>query len=569
MIKLLHIENIAVVEKADAAFGPGLNVLTGETGAGKSIVIDALTAVTGGRVTRDLIRTGADSAVVTAVFSGDRASEWLRENDIEPDDGGDVFIQRKITADGKTVCRVNGVPVSVGQLRQLGDLLLDIYGQNDGRKLLDESSHRAYLDSFAGLGEEIAGYAAMFSALRDKQAEMDALVMDEGEKARRADTLTFQLEELERAQIQPGEYEEKSQRRALLKNAARLTQSLAGALEALSGGDAAFGAVSLLRDAADFVRDAEEFAESLTGAGERLRSLAFDAEDVAEQIRDVLASLEFSPDEMDRLDARLDQLRRLMKKYGGSEEELIAYREKIRAELEAIETSDLRVEKLAAEVEALRKAAWEKARALSDKRREAAKRLEARIREELNDLSMPGVQFQVQFSPVRTEEGLNAFGCDEVRFLMSANAGQALGRISQIASGGELSRIMLALKNVLSENDGIDTLVFDEIDAGVSGIAAQRVAEKLAALSGRRQVLCVTHLPQIAAMADTHFEIKKDTHDGRTYTSVRLLDGEGRRGEIARLIGGENVTITTLASAGEQLEAAERFKTALRQKKNT
>ena len=409
----------------------------------------------------------------------------------------------------------------------------------------------------------------MFSALRDKRAEMDALVMDEGEKARRIDTLTFQLEELERAEIRPGESDEISQWRALMKNAARLTESLAGALGALTGGEDSFGAVSLLRDAADLVRDAEELAGSLAGAGERLRSLAFDAEDAAEQMRDVLASLEFSPDEMDRLDARLAQLRRLMKKYGGSEEELVAYREKIRSELEAIETADMRLEKLAAEVDALKKTAWEKAKALSKRRRDAARRLESRIREELSALNMPGVQFEVQFSPVRAEEGLGAYGCDDVRFLMSANAGQAPGRISQIASGGELSRIMLALKNVLSENDDIDTLVFDEIDAGVSGIAAQRVAEKLAALSRHRQVLCVTHLPQIAAMADTHFEIKKETQSGRTYTSVTLLDGEGRRAELARLIGGENVTMTTLASAGEQLDAAERFKVALRERKPT
>jgi DNA repair protein RecN (Recombination protein N) len=458
------------------------------------------------------------------------------------------------------------MPVAVGQLRQLGDLLLDIHGQNDGRKLLDEGRHRAYLDRFAGLDGALSDYAAVFTALRDKQAEIDALVMDEGEKARRIDTLQFQLEELDRAEIRPGEYEEISQRRALMKNAARLTEALAGALEALTGSDDSFGAASLLRDAGDMVSDAEEYAGSLNGAGEKLRSLAFDAEDIAEQIRDVLFSLEFSPDEMDRLDARLDQLRRLMKKYGDSEEELITYREKIRAELETIEMASSRIEKLTAERESLQKTAWEKAKALSDLRRKAALRMTERIREELSALSMPGVQFEVQFSPVRADGGLSAFGCDEVRFLMSANAGEAPGRISQIASGGELSRIMLALKNVLSENEDIDTLVFDEVDAGVSGIAAQRVAEKLATLSAHRQVLCVTHLPQIAAMADTHFEIKKETKSGRTYTSVTLLDEEGRRRELARLIGGENVTPTTLLSAGEQLDAAGAFKAALKTK---
>ena len=563
MIKLLHIENIAVVEKADIAFGPGLNVLTGETGAGKSIVIDALSAVTGGRVSRDIVRTGADGASVTAVFSGEHLSDWLRENGIEPEEDGSVFIQRKIAADGKSTCRVNGVPVAVGQLRQLGDRLLDIHGQNDGRKLLDEGSHRGYLDRFAGLEEELSGYTAAYAALKKAREELEALQMDEGEKARRTDALQFQLDELEKADIRPGEYEEKTQRRLLLKNAARLTEALSGALGALTGGEDGFGAVSLLREAGDLVRDAEEFAESLAGASDKLKSLAFDAEDIAEQVRDVLASLDFSPEEMDRLDERLALLRRLMKKYGDSEEALVAYREKVRAELSSIENSTYRVEKLTEEVKALEKTAWEKAQALSKRRRAAAKVLQARIMEELSDLNMPGARFEVQFSPLRTESGLNASGGDEVRFLLSANAGEDPGRLSQIASGGELSRIMLAMKNVLSENEDAGTLVFDEVDAGVSGVAAQRVAEKLAALSRRRQVLCVTHLPQIAAMADTHFEIKKETRDGRTYTTVTLLDDEGRRRELARLIGGENITPVTLLSAGEQLQAAGTYKAGL------
>lgn len=560
MIQLLHIENIAVIEKTDITFGPGLNVLTGETGAGKSIVIDALSAVTGGRASRELVRTGADSAMVTAVFSDIDVSGWREENGIEQDEDGKLFLMRRITSDGKNTCRVNGCPVSVAQLRELGGMLIDIHGQNDGRKLLDESAHRAYLDSFGGLLDDVAICSAAYKSLRDKQSEIERLSMDESEKERRIDSLRFQLNELDKAEIRPGEIDEKTARRDLLKNASKLTDALDGALTALHGGDRSYGAAALIGEAEAHTASAARYADSLGNIAAKLKDLHYAAEDVTEELRDMRASLDFSPNELDSLEARLDTLRRLMKKYGGSEAELIAYREKCRQELDEVEYASDKLQKLEIELESLNADAQKKAESLSKKRQAAAKALEERIKEALSGLSMAGVRFEVEFEKTKGEFGLSSAGCDEIRFLMSANAGEAPGRISHIASGGELSRIMLALKNVLTENDDIATMVFDEVDAGVSGVAAQRVGEKLADLSRNRQVLCVTHLMQIAMMADVHFQIEKKTQDGRTFTNVTELDGEGRKRELARLIGGDNITDTTLLSAAEQLAASQAYK---------
>jgi DNA repair protein RecN (Recombination protein N) len=560
MLQLLHIENIAVIEKADITFGPGLNVLTGETGAGKSIVIDALSAVIGGRTSKELIRTGASAATVTAVFSGVDLTEWLDDNGIEKDEDGALLLMRKVAADGKSTYRVNGCPVTAAQLRELGGLLIDIHGQNDGRKLLDESAHRGYLDSFGGHREALDTYAAAYKALRDKQAEIEKLSMDESEKERRLDSLRFQLGELEKADIHPGELAEKTARRDLLKNASKVTDALDSALYALNGGDSTEGAVALIKEAESQTASAARWADSLKSIAERLKDLLYNAQDVTEELRDQRGGLEFSPGELDALEQRLDTLRRLMRKYGGSEEELLAFRDKCRSELDEIEFSSEKLVKLEKELEQLKSDAVKKACVLSDKRREAATRLEARIKAELSGLNMAGVRFQVAFDAVGGDLGLNGAGCDEVRFLMSANAGEAPGRISHIASGGELSRIMLALKNVMTENGELATMVFDEVDAGVSGIAAQRVGEKLTDLSRDRQVLCVTHLPQLAVMADVHFEIEKKTENGRTFTYVNELSLEGRKKELARLIGGEHITETTLASAAEQLKAAEAYK---------
>ncbi len=564
MLHLLHIENIAVIEKADIAFAPGFNVLTGETGAGKSIVIDALTAVTGSRTSKDIIRTGAHSALVTASFTSDEARGWCKENAIEVEDDDQLFLMRSIASDGKNQCRVNGVPISVAQLRELGSLLLDVHGQNDGRRLLDEASHLQYLDSFGGLDGLKEEYRLKYREYRDLCAQLESLNMDESEKERRIDNLKYQIDELERADIRVGELDEKKERREILKNASKLIGAVDAAYYAVYGGDESEGVLSLLDEAEGSVSFASRYAENMKDLSEKLTEMKYASQYVAEELRNFRESLDFSPQELDELDERLDQLHRLAKKYGPTEEGMLSYLEQCRRELNDIEFSSEKKIKLEQESESSRKAALKLAEELSEKRRAAAEKLRGRIMEELSQLNMPGVIFEVWFGKVESGSGMNQSGCDEVRFLMSANAGEAPGRISRIASGGELSRIMLAMKNVLSENDNVETIVFDEIDTGVSGIAAQRVGEKICDLAFTKQVLCVTHLPQIAAMADVHFAIEKETDGERTFTSVTPLDYDGRKQEIARLTGGENVTVTTLSSAAEQLVAAEKYKSEKR-----
>ena len=586
MIKLLHIENIAVIEKADIEFSPGLNVLTGETGAGKSIVIDALSVVTGGRTSREGVRTGAGYASVTAVFTGDDTQAWFEENSIEPDESGDIFISRKVSADGKNTCRVNGSPASAAQLRELGAALLDIHGQNDGRKLLDEGTHLAYLDAFGRHKEMLETYRSAYGKYREKEREIEKLTMDESEKAQRIDLLRYQIEEIGRAKLRPGEMDELTSRRELLLNASKLTESVETAFELLYGGDNTSGATARINEAHIELDRAARYSDGLRILSERLLELRYTTQDIAEELRDFRSQLEFSPDELNEIEARLDTLKRLTRKYG-DEEAALDWLEKNSAELSDIEDSTNKLKKLNTELAAYLKEAKHLAAALSETRKATALALQERIMDELSGLNMPGVHFSVEFGdtdagPKQTEAGtglkkdaisakpgqtissaepkLTATGSDEVRFLMSANAGESPGRISRIASGGELARIMLAMKNVLSGEADTGTMVFDEIDAGVSGIAAQRVGEKLATLAKRRQVLCVTHLPQIAVMADTHFEIQKTVSGGRTFTHVETLDFEGRRQEISRLSGGENITATTLESASEQLAAAEAFK---------
>jgi len=569
MIKLLHIENVAVVEKADIEFSTGLNVLTGETGAGKSIVIDSLSAATGYRTSRDLIRTGADFASVTAVFScgACKASDttvkaWLDENGIEPDESGDIFITRKISADGKSVCRINGTPVPATTLRELGAILLDIHGQNDGRKLLDEGAHLVYLDAFGELESKLEDYKTAYKKLRDKKTEIEKLTMDESEKERRIDSLKHQIDEIERAKLKPGEMTELSSRRELLLNASKLTESVETAFEALYGGEETSGVVALISDACTQLDNASRYSEGLRAISERLNDIRYSAQDISDELRDFRTQLDFSPGELDELEERLDVLKRITRKYG-SEEEALEHADRSKQELEDIEDSTSKLAKLEAELKSFIGEAKRLSAILTDNRKAAGKALQKQVEDELSQLNMKGVRFTVEFEEVSGEYNLNTTGSDDVWYLMSANAGEAPGRINRIASGGELARIMLALKNVLSNRNDTASMVFDEIDAGVSGIAAQRVGEKLATLAKDRQVLCVTHLPQIAVMADTHFAISKSVNEGRTFTHVEALDFEGRKKEIARLSGGENITETTLSSAAEQLQSAVEFKNRL------
>lgn len=557
MLTDLHIENVAVIEKADVRFAPGLNILTGETGAGKSILIDALEAILGGRTSRELVRTGAESCLVSAVFDAVGTEVWQEENGIEEEDG-QLCILRRITAEGKSTCRVNGAAVTAAQLRQLGALLLDIHGQNDGRQLLDERSHRDYLDRFGVPVPVREDYHAAWEAYRQTQREIADLEMDEREKERRLEDLRQTVEELEQAALQAGEEESLSARRDLLRNAGKLTEALEAAYESLYGGNDT--ALSLAEDAQGWLSRATDWSEALADAERSVREAVFLLRDASELLRDFRESLDFSPEEYDRLETRLAQLRKLQKRYGRDEAGLLALLEESRDRLDDLEYADDRLVRLRGELEKRRRAAQKAAGALTQARRAAAEQLEQRIVTELRALCMPSVRFQVAIEAQSGEPGFSADGGDEICFLMSANAGEAPGRISRIASGGELSRIMLAMKNVFAEKDGVPSLVFDEIDTGVSGIAAQRVGEKLAELSTGKQVLCITHLPQLAVMADAHFVIEKEERGGRAYTSVTPLDRPGRRQEIARLQSGAHITEASLAAAEEQLTTADQFK---------
>ena len=561
MLELLHIENIAVIEEADIQFQPGFNALTGETGAGKSIVIDAMNAVLGGRTSRDLIRTGTAKAFVSAAFSGiSPMLPGLEECGVAPDENGELMVQRELTADGKNLCRANGRPITVAQLRRIGAELLNIHGQHDGTALLDEEQHGAYLDRFGRTEEPLNAYRMVYEALSALRGQIRSLQMDEAEKARRVDSLRFQINELERAELVAGEEEELDARRNLLRNGEKYIDALSGADYALNGGDDSSGAVNAIREAEGAIYSIRTLDHELEELYQRLEQARCEVYDLAEIIREKRAEFDFSPAELDAVESRCDQLYRLKKKYGATVEDMLDYLEKCRAELDAIETADDTLLLLERKLKKTMEETVAAGAALTQARKEAAVILEKRIQQELQDLDMKKVRFAIEFTP--KEPGLD--GCDVIRFLMSANAGEDLKPISRIASGGELARIMLALKNVLAEQESIGTLVFDEVDTGVSGRAAQKVAEKLAQVSRRKQVLCVTHLPQLAAMADTHFSVEKGERGGRTYTRVVQLDREQRKAELARITGGTQVTEALLESAGELLTQAEEYRTALK-----
>lgn len=556
MLTQLHIENIAVIEKADIEFRKGLTVLTGETGAGKSIIVDSLGAVLGARTSRELVRTGADKGVVTAVFETNNADKWLEDNGIDLED--EIIIQRRISAEGKNSCRVCGVPVSVSQLRELGALLLDIHGQNDGRQLMDEANHLAYLDGYGDYGETIDRFKSAYADYKACKKEIQRLSMDEIEKERMADSLQYQIDELEKAQLKVGEEEELTAKRDLLRNSEKLTEALNGAYNALYAADQ--NAQSLTDEASALIGRAAVIADDLRETAdiiENASSLLFDA---SERIRDFRDSLEFSPEEYDNIESRLSLIKKLRRKYNMDEEAMLAHLDDCRRKLSELEYAGDMLIKLNKQLEKYVDNCKKITAELSEKRRAAAESLEKRIVSELKDLSMPSVRFSVSVEPLESDVGFDATGADDVKFLISANAGEALGRISKIASGGELSRIMLAMKTVFSKNDPIETMVFDEIDTGVSGIAAQRVGEKMSDLSRGKQVLCITHLPQIAAIADNHDLIEKTERNGRTYTEVRELDRKGRALELARMHGGDNISELTLASAEEQLLAADKYR---------
>ncbi|MEY8418553.1 DNA repair protein RecN [Oscillospiraceae bacterium 44-5] len=559
MLSLLHIENIAIIESADISFDRGFNVLTGETGAGKSIVIDAISAVLGERTSREVIRTGAKSALVNAVFTGEVPLKWLEDNGF-PADGEELMLQREIQGDGRNVCRVNGRPLTVAQLRELGRQLLNIHGQHDGQQLLDPDCHLGYLDSFGKTASLLESYQSAYRSMASLRRRISELEMDEAERSRRVDTLEFQIRELERAELKPGEDEELDARKTLLRSSGKLMEAIQEAQFALSGGEDSQGACDLISEAEGAIRSVTRLSPQLEELGEKLTALRYAADDASEVIRDFSEAFDFSPEELDQLESRLDVIYRLKKKYGPTVTDMLDYLERSKEELEQIQEADDTIQRLEKELEQARKETVKRGTALTKARRKAADNLQKRVQEELRQLDMPKVQFVTDFAPCPGQDGMDDTGMDQIQFLMSANLGEALKPIQKVASGGELARIMLALKNVLAEDDGIGSLVFDEVDTGVSGRAAQKVAEKMADVARRKQVLCVTHLPQIAAMADTHFSVEKGEKKGRTFTNVVRLGQEGRVEELARLIGGAAVTDVLKQSATELLEQAEGYK---------
>lgn len=551
MLSELYIENIAVIEKAGISFRKGLNILTGETGAGKSIVIDAIHAVLGERTSRDLVRSGARSAFVSASFEELPGQVLEKAGELGfCAEEGQILLQREISAEGKSSCRVNGRPAAVSALRELGRMLLTIHGQHDNYEILSPDLHLQYVDRMGDAGGLLEEYQKEYRAMEHARREWEKLQIDETNKARRIDLLQYQIEELERAGLRPGEQEELTAQKTLYGNSEKVSASLAEARARLEGGEeGGEGALSQVQAAAAALQEASRFLPALGETAERLQAVSYDLEDCQEALRDLSSQLEYDPEALEQIEERLDLLYRLGLKYGGTEEKMLEYLEQCRGELETITLSEENAARFAAEYRAAKKRASHYAGQLSARRKEAAAQLTNRVQEELRFLDMPNVRFEAEQLPCE----LGPSGADKLQFLVSTNPGEPAKPMAKIASGGELSRIMLALKTVLASEDVVGTMIFDEVDTGISGSASQKVGRKLRQVSKSRQVICVTHSAQIAALADAHFEIEKKVSGGRTYTSVRQLSMEERRTEIARMISGPDATELALQNAGEML----------------
>lgn len=550
MLTSLKIENVAIIESAAIEFGCGLNVLTGETGAGKSIVIDSINAILGERTSRDIIRTGAQSAKVYAVFEDVNAKvrKFLDENGIDCEDGV-LIINRTLSREGKNVCRLNGTPVTVSMLREIGSELIDIHGQHDNQALLSPEKHCGFVDSFAGNAEIIADYREKYGRLCEVRSKLKKLTTDESSKSQRIDFLTYQIDELEKAEITPGERDELKARKTLINNSQKVIESLNVAYEALKADGAG---IDMITDAESEISDASAYMEALGEASEKITDIRYELEDIAETVRDAMSEVDFDQSELEEIDERLDLLYRLSKKYGNTEEEMLEYLEKAKTELDNIAFSEEKVKELQKQEKEALDETEAAAKKLTESRKAAGEKLSEAICSELEFLDMPNVRFVVKCDDI----GLTENGKDEIEFLISANVGEEPKPLAKIASGGELSRIMLAIKNVLAEADGVDTMIFDEIDTGVSGRAAQKIAMKLRSASKGRQVICVTHLAQIAAQGDVHLYISKSVSDGKTYTNIKSLIEEDRVAEIARIMGGMEITKLQLESAREMLRNA-------------
>ena len=551
MLSVLKIKNIAIIESAEIEFSRGFNVLSGETGAGKSIILDSINAVLGFRTSRELIRTGETQAQVTALFScvnGNVLSK-LKELSLPVNDDGSLLISRVIGLD-KNICKVNEGLTTVSVLREIGAELMSIHGQQDNRELLDPETHISYIDALSGCEDLLQEYKEKFECLLDLQTKIKRLSGDKEEKARRVDILNYQIDEIEKAELVHGEQDKLKSRRAELQNFEKIQGGLYGAYQALSGDDSFNGAVELLSGAMRELNGVAQFSKELQELSSRVSELYYDVEDIADTVRSSINEDGFSQAELEEVEARLNLIHSLSKKYGETEEAILSYLENAKKELNDISFSDEQLEAFKQEFKQTKAEALLLAQRLSEKRKETAKSFSEKVCEELRFLDMPHIEFVVNF----TEVSLCENGIDSAEFLISANVGEAPKPLAKIASGGELSRIMLALKTIMADKDKVETMIFDEIDSGVSGRAATKVASKLKQVSSGKQVLCVTHLSQLMAYADSHYLIEKAAKDGKTYTSVALLDFQGRKAEIARITSGGAVTDTQLKNAEEMLK---------------
>lgn len=549
MLSCLQIENVAVIQKAEVHFQPGLNVLTGETGAGKSILIDSINAILGNRTSKDLVRTGASKAVIRASFAQipDVVLDKLEAAGYER--SAELLLSREITAEGKSSCRINGMPTTAAVLRELCGGLININGQHDSVGLLNPAHHLSILDDYAQNAKLYQEYYVLYRSLVKVKKELDAMITDEAEKQRRIDLLTYQVQEIEDAALTAGEEQTLEARRKVLANASTIRDRVAKAHALLSGDDDTPGAVDLLGEASNAMDTAAQLDESLSGVSGTLMDLYYSAKDAAAELIDRLDAYDTNDAELDEIEQRLDLLYRLKRKYGDTVEDIIAFGQKAREELEQIQFSEQRHDQLQAEKLRLYGLAREKAEALTQTRLKAFDELNARITDTLQFLNMPGVRMTLHHA----RGPLASHGQDSVEFYISTNAGEAPKPLARIASGGELSRITLAIKNALADRDAVPTVIYDEIDSGVSGKAAGRIGEVLRQSAQGHQILCITHTAQIAALADCHLLIQKNVTNDRTYTEIHPLDTEGRVEALARLISGDHVTELSRANAREML----------------
>lgn len=554
MLSQLYIENVAVIEKCGLDFDAGFNVLTGETGAGKSILIDSIGAILGERTSRELIRTGASSAFVSAVFSSPNGHvlQKLKELGYSADEEGNVLIQREISQTGKNTCRINSRPATVSVLKEIAPFLVNTHGQHESYQLLSPDLHIRYIDRVGELLPLLGEYQHAYRNMCRIRDELQAFDLDESQKERRMDLLKYQIQELEEAALRPGEQEQLTEKRTLYRNSERLAQQFQLARTLLDGEEEG-GVLSAMAQISSALLDAKRYLPSAESLSDRFQNLEYELQDCSAELSRTAELLDYDPAELEQIEDRLDFLYRLSLKYGETEEDMLSYLENCRAELQNIELSDERLAKLNEQYENAKEEAIRLAKLLSAQRKKAASRFIESVKKELQFLNMPGVSFEVE----QERCPLNATGCDKIQFLLSTNPGEPPKPVAKIASGGELSRIMLAIKSVLAGKDEVDTLIFDEVDTGISGSAAQKVGLKLRQAAEGHQVICVTHLAQIAALAQNHLLIQKKQQQDRTFTEITPLDTEGRANELARIMGGFPVTELMLENAREMLRLAE------------